>query len=112
MKKLVYLLIALVSILLVLGLWCSYKRAHCPKDDVFKIKYLGADSVWLYDSACYKESGIYLRIYRKYNYEYTDSIEYYKNISDYTLLRYATSYRGDVVFMEYIDLTNYPHRED
>lgn len=112
MKKIIYLLIALTSILLMLELWCSYKRTRYSKDDVFKIKYLGADSVWLYDSTCYKESGIYLRIYRKYNYKYTDSIEYYKNISDYTLLRYATSYRGDVVFMEYIDLTNYPHRED
>lgn len=40
------------------------------------------------------------------------TIVYYKNINDYILLRYATSYRGDVVLMKYIDLTNYPHRED
>ena len=112
MKKLIYLLVVLVSIVLVLGLWCSYKRTHCPKDGVLKIKYLGADSVWLYDSACYKESGIYLRIYRKYNYEYTDSFMNGRLISDFTEMNYATTHRGDTVFIEYVDLTNYPRREE
>lgn len=112
MRKFVYLLIALVSSLMLLELYCSYKRTHCPKDGVFKIKYLGADTVWLYDSACYKESGIYLRIYRKYNYEYTDSFVDGKRISDYTEMNYATTYRGDTVFIEYVDVTNYPSREE
>ncbi len=76
-----------------------------------RAKLLKETWVWLYDSDVYKREGTYLRIYRKYNYHYSDSIMIGKHIRDYTLMNYATTYYGDTVFMEFTDLTNYPHRD-
>lgn len=74
-------------------------------------KLLKETWVWLYDSAIYKQQGTYLRIYRKYDYNYSDSIKHGELIKDYTIMDYAVTYRGDTVFMEFTDLTNYPHRD-
>ena len=111
MKKYIITLVTIVALVLI-PLYC-YKQSR-PKYRHIRphAKLLKETWVWLYDSAIYKQSGHYLRIYRKYDYKYSDSIMVGKLIRDYTIMNYATTYRGDTVFMEFIDLTNYPHRED
>lgn len=109
MKRYIVVLITLAVLALALMYYHKYKIDHTKK--VFpKSKLLKETWVWLYDSACYREQGTYLRIYRKYNYSYTDTVMKGGHISDYTNLYYAVTYRGDTVYMEYTDLTYYPHR--
>lgn len=111
MKKYIFSLITIVALVLV-PMFC-YKECR-PKYRHIRphSKLLKETWVWLYDSAVYKREGTYLRIYRKYDYIYHDSIMEGKLIRERTMMDYATTYRGDTVFMEFTDLTNYPYRED
>lgn len=110
MKKYLFALITIVLL--------SLASVFCYKEYRPKYRHISPPSqllketwVWLYDSAIYKQQGTYLRIYRKYNYKYSDSIIHSEHIRNYTDLDYAVTYRGDTVFMEFTDLTNYPHRD-
>lgn len=113
MKK--YVLIMIIGVVAILGIMQLHQSNRTYNSYRFHFhhgKLLKETTVWLYDSDCYKQSGIYKRVYRKYNYHYSDSIEGGTHLSDYTMLDYAVTYRGDTVFMEYTDLTNYPRREE
>lgn len=109
MKKYIFALIGIVILVLTPTYYHKYKLDH-TKYVVPKGKLLKETWVWLYDSACYKEQGIYLRKYRKYNYHYSDSIEELGQDGEYTMTRYFVTYRGDTVYIEYIDTTYYPYR--
>ena len=112
MKK--YIITIIVCVIVIMGIFLSCKRESVPYNFHYHHgKLLKETIVWLYDSDCYRQSGTYKRVYRKYDYHYTDSIENGMHINnDNTLFEYAVTYRGDTVFMEYTDLTNYPRREE
>lgn len=110
MKKYIFALITIVILALVPMIYHKSTRPiyrHIRPHS----KLLKETWVWLYDSDIYKREGTYLRIYKKYNYHYSDSIMAGRLIRDYTIMNYATTYYGDTVFMEFTDLTNYPHRD-
>lgn len=110
MKKYIFALITIVVLTLV-PMYC-YKQSQSRYRHVrLHSKLLKETWMWLYDSAIYKREGTYLRIYRKYDYTYHDSTMHSEHIKEYTDLDYAVTYRGDTVFMEFTDLTNYPHRD-
>ena len=112
MKKLLYILCILGIILLALKQCHDYKQRHCYDDRVPPSVLVKEVIVDLKDSDCYKKYGIYKRIYRKYNYEYTDSLEDMYGIDTQHVVHFATTYKGDTIFMEFVDYSNFPRREE
>lgn len=111
MKKYIFIWIAMIALVLLPMALCNNSSLivrHIPQHS----KLLKETWVWLYDSACYRESGMYLRKYRKYDYHYSDSTEEMGREGDDTMTRYYLSPKGDTVCIEYIDTTDYPHREE
>ena len=56
--------------------------------------------------------GIYKKIYREYNYKYHGFMPWDSIIDDMHEMRYNINGYGDTIYMEYIDKTNFPRRED
>lgn len=112
MKKYILLGVLLVLSLLLLYCWLNYSNSHNHNRSPFQKKLLKEVIVDLRDSACFKQSGIYKRVYRKYNYSYVDSTKGYIRFNNFYGMEYATTPKGDTVFMEFIDYTNYPRREE
>lgn len=109
-----YAIAAAVCVVLIIGTM-QYHRKATPKHykNWWPKSVLVKDTtVWLYDSLCYRQSGIYKRVYKRYNYEYYDSTFKYERPREFLEIEYAVTCRGDVVFEEYTDLTNYPRRGD
>lgn len=110
MKRLVYLLTALASVLLVLELWCNYKRAHCYDKVVLHSKLKKVIIVDTRRSDSYKTFGIYKIIYRRYNHCYVDST-YYSYWKDSILVKYWVSDTYDTVCTKYINLNHNKGKE-
>ena len=112
MKKYILVWIIIIVALLLLKQCYKYQEKHCYDNVTLHSKLVKEVVIDLRDSACYKQSGVYKRIYRRYNYGYSDStIGYYR--TDYLHgVKYATTLNRDTVFMEFTDYTNYPRRED
>ena len=112
MKKCVVLLIVIGAILLLLEQCREYKEKHCYDNVELHSKLVKEVIEDLKDSACYKERGVYKRIYRRYNYGYADSTIGYYRTDNLHGVKYATVLKGDTVFMEFTDYTDYPRREE
>lgn len=57
--------------------------------------------------------GIYKQVFRKYNYEYKDSVsQEVRPVDVMHGIKYFVNEYGDTVSITYIDYTNYPRRED
>ena len=114
-KYIIAAMTALVIMIAGLSLCSVHKRKHYyDREEVHwpKSVLLKDTTVWLYDSACYKEEGIFKRVYRKYNYEYYDSTVTVESPGNNLEIECAKTHRGDIVFMQYRDVTNFPRRED
>ena len=110
-----YILAMIIGITVILGMMQLHQNNRIYNSYRFHFhhgKLLKETTIWLYDSDCYKQSGIYKRVYRKYSYHYLDSTFKYDQPRDMLSRRFAITYRGDTVFIEYTDLTNYPRREE
>ena len=112
MKKYILVGVVLILAILLVRQCYNYKEKHRYDDVSLHKKLIKEVIIDLRDSACYREGGKYKRIYRRYNYRYTDSIKGYIRTDDLHGIDYATTPIGDTVFMEFTDYTNYPRRED
>ena len=104
MKKIIYLLVALESILLALWLWCNYKKEHCYDKVVLHSRLKKVIVVDTRRSDCYKTFGTYKIIYKRYNHPSIDST-YYSYSKDSVLVEYWVDDSFDTVCVKYTDLT-------
>lgn len=98
-----------VLVIMIVGfsLYSVHKRKHCYDKIEVHSKLLKEIVVDTRDSVCYREWGIYKKVYRKYNYTYTDSIIGGYNIDDTIYVSYAVTDVGDTVYMMYTDCNSY-----
>lgn len=91
----------LVLMIVGLSLYSVHKGRHCYDRVETHSKLLKEIAVDTRDSACYREWGIYKKVYRKYNYVYTDSTYGNYYIGDSISVGYWSTDVGDTVFIEY-----------
>ena len=103
MKKLVYMLMALMSILVMLGLWCSYMKVHCYEKIELHSRLKKVIVVDTRGSDCYRTFGTYKIIYKRYNHPSIDST-YYSYSKDSILVEYWVDDSFDTVCIKYTDL--------
>lgn len=104
MKKLISLFVILTTIIT----GCS----HAPVQMERKLIGETVIDYHLTDSN-YRLYGYYREVFRKYNYQYSDSTYYFARTIDknHSVNCFINEY-GDTVSFVYIDFSNYPRRDD
>lgn len=104
MKKILFAAVAVLAIGLVIGYISSLPPKHRMTEEI-TVNYNKTDSEYI-------KHGTFKKVFRKYNYKYTDSAFHWVRNIDY--LHYISCFLNeyqDTVCLIYTDCSNYPNHE-
>lgn len=103
MKKYILALIVMVILALLAMIYHTYKVNHYYEHFTPHSKSIKEIIVDTRNQECYRTFGIYKKIYRRYNYNYQDSV-YYSYYQDSLMTEYWINENKDTVCIHYINL--------
>lgn len=102
MKKYILALIIMVVLVLVPAYYHKYKVSHYYETIEPHSKLIKEIVIDTRDQDCYKDHGIYKKVYRKYNHWYSDST-YYTYWNDSIMVKYWVNENKEIVCIYYIE---------
>lgn len=103
MKKYILALIVMVVLALSAMIYNTYKVNHYYEHFTPHSKLVKEIIVDIRNQDCYRTFGIYKKVYRRYNYNYQDSV-YYSYYQDSLMTEYWINENKDTVCIHYINL--------
>ena len=103
MKKYILALIVMVVLTLSTMMYHTYKVNHYYEHFTPHSKLVKEIIVDTRNQDCYRTFGIYKKVYRRYNYNYQDSV-YYSYYQDSLMTEYWINENKDTVCIHYINL--------
>lgn len=102
MKKYIFALIGIVVLALTCAKYHTYKVSHYYESIKPHSKLVKEIVVDTRDQDCYKDFGIYKKVYKRYNHWYSDST-YYSYWNDSVMVEYWINENKEVVCIHYIE---------
>lgn len=103
MKKYIIALVAIAAAVLVFTGYHTFKVNHYYEHFTPHSKLIKEVVIDTRNQDCYKTFGIYKKVYKRYNYNYQDSV-YYSYYQDSLMTEYWINENKDTVCIHYINL--------